>query len=396
MTYLKNRSDDNKKKYTSYKNVLTTVIRKSKDDFHYKLFKRLKYDIKKTWNKINQLLGKKKINKIPQNMYDKTTQINSSKNIAEAFNSYFVSLGQKLAEQIPQLTQSTSDYMSEVNVVNSLFLKPISIFEIIKVCSHLDSNKSCGFDDISQRVVKQCIYYFVEPLNFIFNLSITSGIVPQKFKIAKVIPLFKKHDERDISNYRPIALLPTFSKVFEKLIHERLYTFLINNNILINEQYGFRKNYSTYMAVLKLSDYILQEMENGKYSVGVFMDLSKAFDTVDHDILLAKLHHYGVRGVPLNLFKSYLNERKQFVMVDGVRSNTQNITCGVPQGSVLGPLLFLLYINDITKCSSLFKYSLFADDTCVIMSHNDPVTLISLVNSEINKLSVWFQKINCL
>ena len=208
--------------------------------------------------------------------------------------------------------------------------------------------------------------------------------------------MFKKHDERDISNYRPIALLPTFSKVFEKLIHERLYTFLINNNILINEQYGFRKNYSTYMAVLKLSDYILQEMENGKYSVGVFMDLSKAFDTVDHDILLAKLHHYGVRGVPLNLFKSYLNERKQFVMVDGVRSNTQNITCGVPQGSVLGPLLFLLYINDITKCSSLFKYSLFADDTCVIMSHHDPVTLISLVNSEINKLSVWFQKINCL
>ena len=174
-----------------------------------------------------------------------------------------------------------------------------------------------------------------------------------------------------------------------------MYDFLQLNNILIDEQFGFRKQHSTSLAIFNLTDSIQKEMEKGNYCIGLFMDLSKAFDTIDHQILLKKLEYYGVRGIALQWFTSYLYQRKQYVMVNGVKSSIQSNNYGVPQGSVLGPLLFLIYINDIVKSSDLFKFSLFADDTVATMSNKNIQSLVSSVNKEICKISLWF-KVNKL
>ena len=207
-----------------------------------------------------------------------------------------------------------------------------------------------------------------------------SGIVPEKLKLAKIIPLHKKGDTHDMSNYRPISILPIFAKILEKIIYNRLYDFLQNKDILNDEQFGFRKQYSTSLAMFNLTESVLKEMEKGNFCIGLFMDLSKAFDTIDHHILLNKLEYYGVRGIALQWFISYLHNRKQYVMVNGVKSSIQCNSYGVPQGSVLGPLLFLIYINDIVNSSNLFKFSLFDDDTAANLSNTKLQTLVSLIN----------------
>ena len=203
------------------------------------------------------------------------------------------------------------------------------------------------------------------------NQSFQSGIFPDKLKIAKVIPLFKKENPELPSKYRPISLLPIFSKIFEKLMYRRLYRFLQLNNILYSLQFGFQENHSVDHALVSLTEAVRYTLDNKRFGCGIFIDLQKAFDTVNHKILLSKLEHYGVRGCALEWFRSYLSDRKQYVSVNGSNSNLLSITCGVPQGSVLGPLLFLIYINDLPNASKKLKFYLFADDTNIYCESKD-------------------------
>ena len=229
------------------------------------------------------------------------------------------------------------------------------------------------------------------PLSNVINKSISQGIVPTCMKKAKIIPIYKAKDEQQFTNYRPISLLPTISKVLEKVMHKRLYNFLNSENILFKSQYGFRKKHSTNHAISELVMKILDAFDNKEYTVGIFLDLSKAFDTIDHSLLINKLKFYGIRGIALEWFKGYLSDRKQFVDYNGIPSGERELCCGVPQGSVLGPLLFILYTNDLPACLQHASGILFADDTTIYYSHKDLKLIHKAITMDMACLEDWFK-----
>ena len=202
-------------------------------------------------------------------------------------------------------------------------------------------------------------------MTYLINRSFKDGIFPNELKLARVVPIFKCGDSTAPSNYRPISILSFFSKIFEKLLYKYLLNFLDANDIIYKYQFGFRDRHSTQLAIISLVEKITKSLESDDIVIGVFLDLKKAFDTVPHDILIKKLHAYGIRGNALKLLKSYLTNRTQYVTYDGVRSSTKPIQCGVPQGSILGPLLFIITMNDIGIVSDFLYSNLYADDTSV-------------------------------
>ncbi len=310
-------------------------------------------------------------------------------NIANRFCDYFTNIGPNLANNIPASSQISSSYLTG-NFVNSLFFQPVVQSEITEIISSLRSGTAGGYDNIPMQIVKDSVDLVSEPLTHIVNLSIQSGIVPDQMKIARVIPIFKSGADNLFSNYRPISVLPVFSKILERVVYERLLNYLNEYNILLNNQYGFRKNHSTSLALIHLLDKITTAFDEKKYTIGIFLDLSKAFDTVDHEILFEKLAHYGIRGSALEWIKSYFTNRQQYVEFNSTCSSLSKIKCGVPQGSILGPLFFLIYINDIANSSSIAEMILFADDTNVFFSDSDLSRLITVINSEMKNLSEWF------
>ena len=210
-------------------------------------------------------------------------------------------------------------------------------------------------------------------------------------KLAEVIPIYKSGSKTDINNYRPISLLSPFSKIFETHIHNNLTKFFNRNKVIYNNQFGFKEDSSTELAVIDIINEIISSVDNNLTNCCIFLDLAKAFNTVNHGILLSKLDKYGVRGPPLHLIKHYLNNRQQITNINNFKSNKLNINVGVPQGSCLGPLLFLIYINDMHLCTSL-KLSLFADDTCLSLSHEDPQILQNCLNMELKNINNWLEK----
>ena len=382
--------------YRHYRNVYNSLIKLAKKNYYSKLLFNVKNDMKKTWGVLNEIISKPSSQSpIPKALFlskenSFSCNLNDPSQIAEFFNNFFSSVGQRISSSVMQNDISALDFMDDISVKDSFFLLPTSQKEIIEIVMSLESKSSSGHDNVSNKLVKEIIPCIAAPLSHIFNLSLQTGTVPDLYKVAKVIPLFKGGDKKNPDNYRPISLLPTFSKILEKIVYKRLIKFLLKYNILYEKQYGFLKGRSTEQAMIDIILKITEAIENKKFSLGVFLDLSKAFDSISHSILLKKLFRYGIRGVALDWFKSYLNKRQQYVEIDNCRSSTQLIEHGVPQGSVLGPLLFLVYVNDMPSVSNILNFILFADDTTCLFDAPSLEDLFTSVNNELSNLSHWF------
>ena len=311
-----------------------------------------------------------------------------------AFNIYFANIEKNLSSQIDQNIDD-ADYKQYLtsHTAENLRFKCITEDCTIKVIDNLENKNSSGHDGISNKLLKTIKGDISQSLAIIINQMLTTGIFPDDFKLSKVIPLFKKGDSSLLINYRPISLLPTISKIFERVIHDQMYEYFNKFKLLAEQQYGFRKQHSTEYAAVKLIDHVSREMEAGKIPANVYIDLSKAFDTLTFDILLYKLKYYGVTDTALDLMKSYLTNRKQYVVFDGCQSEHTEIYTGVPQGSILGPLFFCIYINDLITVSDRLNFLMYADDTTIYFNLEDFSNIFKETdnNNELEKVNTWLK-----
>ena len=396
---LTNPTVENKKRYTDYKNKLKTILKKAEKSYYEVKFNSCNGDLKSTWKILSNLTKTKNANAgIPQkcrnsdiSFLDQGVSITQPKNISDKFNQFFVSVGRNLANKIPTPPPIPFNSYLCGSYPDSFALLPTTPTEILDITNSLNNKHSFGHDEIPVSILKQTILPIATVLSALVNYSFTSGTFPKELKIAKVCPIYKSGPQDSFSNYRPISILPSFSKIFEKAMYVRLEKYVLTKNILIANQYGFRTHHSPYMALLDFYDKISKSIENNLVSIGVFIDLQKAFDSLDHSILKNKLKHYGIRGIVFDWFDSYLTSREQYLCFNNVESDLELVTFGVPQGSILGPILFTLYINDIINSSSLLYPILFADDTNLLISGTNYDDVITVLNPELNQLSQWFQ-----
>ena len=389
---LNNPSPNNVTNFKKFNVLYNKLLRLAKKVHYDNKFTEFSKNMRKTWDTIREVIGStKRRENVPDTFFYNGEFISGADNIAKGFNTFFSGIGPELANSITPTNKSFRDYLGEPNGEHFIFGK-ITPKILTEIAGKMLPKKSAGPDFISTKLLKQILPTIVSPLCHIFNLSLQTGYIPTQLKTAKVVPVFKSGDKNLYTNYRPISLLSSFSKLLEKLVARQMVGFLHKHNLLYKHQYGFRKAHSTSHPIIHFLNKIHNALNknNPELTLGIFLDLKKAFDTVDHSILLQKMDHYGFKGTVNLWFKNYLKDRQQFVNINGINSDTLAMSCGVPQGSVLGPLLFLIFINDLPNTTN-FLTLLFADDTTFQLSGQNVQELFQTANIELNKAAIWFQ-----
>ena len=284
------------------------------------------------------------------------------------------------------------DYYKEKGIErNSFEFNVVKQVEVENMLRSLDISKSAGEDKISVKFLRDAAEVISSPLTYIMDLSLTSATVPDDFKLARVLPIYKKGNRNYEGNYRPVSILPVASKVLEKIVYNQMHTYLEQNNLIYAFQSGFRSAHSTDTALTYLADKLGANMDEGLYTGMVLMDLQKAFDTVDYTILTKKLNAIGIDNSAGSWFKSYLAGRKQVVKINGRLSTAGNFKCGVPQGSILGPLLFNIYVNDMITSVNCDLF-LYADDSTILVSGKNPAVIQNTLSIELNAIRGWLEE----
>lgn len=312
----------------------------------------------------------------------------NSKLSADEINNFYCSIAKKLSDKITPKCDPLK-YLNNFSVLESFFLAPTDTHEIREILNDIKNKNTSGWDCISLKIFLKLPDNILQILVEAINTSFETGTFPSCLKIAEVVPLFKSGDHDSPSNYRPVSLLPTLSKIIEKLVKKRILDFLHRNKVLCAEQFGFHASKSTNDAIFAFLEKLYLQINDGEVAAAVFCDLAKAFDCVNHGILLRKLETYGFRGKTLDWFKSYLSGRYQKVIFNGKVSKQLEVNSGVPQGSVLGPLLFLIYFNDLASVKIQGKFTFFADDTTILWHGKYIDELHEIVSSDLGMIKEW-------
>ena len=390
----KHPTPSNKYLYHKFRNRVVFEQRRGKKSYFQEYSEKHKTNMKMLWHGIRST-----VNTSNKNQASHICQLNvNGKLISDPvkmrniFNKYFVNVCCNIDKSIPRTKKSALDYLKKQNP-NSLFLAPVTPQEIETIIQSFDKNKSVGPYSIPIFLLKTLSSYISKPLSSIINnQSFETGIFPQNLNLEKSIPFIKKELLIYLQIIDPSPYYLVLQKLFKNMMYERLYKFLDSFEILYTLQFGFRESHSTSHTLLSLTKTIKESIDNGKFGCSIFLDLQKAFDTVNHKIFLQELEHYGITGKVLGWFRSYLSGRSQYVVVNGHSSEILPVTCGVPQGSLLGPLLFLIYVNDLPYVSKILKFYLFADDTSIYYDSENLITLQKTVNRELRKVRKWLEE----
>lgn len=378
--------------YKRYRNFCNSLLKKAKRDYEKQEIVNARDNKKQLWEVIKKISGSNKTKDHSPSLLSSDDPVKSINNV----NSFFANVGRNLAEQITCHTQFCRPMLNDPSIISpthSLVLLSTDEKEIIQLIQGLRENCAVGADQISGKILKRYVNLLSLPITHICNLAITTGVFPRALKLAVIKPIHKGGKTDSTNNYRPISILPTISKILERLMNHRLIKYLESNNLLSSAQFGFRHGKSTNEAVHELVNAIMMGMDERKKCLTVFLDLAKAFDTVSIPNLLFKLEKIGVRGLPLKLFESYLDDRKQRVKIDCRLSDDLAVNYGVPQGSILGPTLFLVYINDLClqqlDCGKIFS---FADDTALFFSGDSWKDVFEIAQKGFSNVSTWLQR----
>ena len=376
--------------FKNYRNALNRLIRAAKVQYFKRKINDVKSDAKKLWDVLLTIIRKKKkTENLPTHFQVGSTQINDPDLIAEKFNDFFCNIAPKLDADIPQSNTDPTSYLNNISPSSPFHFQPTSPHEVQCIIASLN-NCGAGNDGISTKLLKRISATIAPHLSHLFNLCLSQGIFPANLKNAIIVPIFKSGDPFSFNNYRPISLLPVISKVLENIVYMQLSSFLNTERLIYDNQFGFRQNHSTYMPISILYDQATTALKNKQFCAAIYLDLKKAFDTVNPHILVNKLKHYGIHHKELDFFRSYLSGRSQVTKYNStISTSSKNVTLGVPQGSIIGPLLFLLYINDIQNSSSTPQFLLFADDTALLYKAPSINELQTSINTSLPDIATW-------